>query len=405
MRAKIILPNFLAVLLVGLAGFFYLKNDLKQHEIQRIETDLRRQPAILDAVEGFRSTTLLENVRLSAQSTVMRKAFAPLGLEKNDDETDEHYEKLVRVAWFEACVSAIKSYELSWSGTGQKKPEFIFLTDRNGVVVARNITPNACPVGKKVADAIPVVKRALDGFASYEVWSTAGSPFDAKNPDPQYCQLINTGLLEMAAAPVWFDEELKGTLVVGLEISNGTAQKKADLLGYDFAVVKDFDVHSSSFKTDTARQSVESWIDKPEIKALIEKTVQTRAASDVFELEVEGKPYLAIATPQYKTEPKDATVNLVMASISQETAHLGGLYVLLIIMGIALIGVLAIGIILANHFLAPVVAIEEGLLKVINGAYSYRFDVKSAEVGGLSYRINQLIGVLTGEEEESEEEQ
>jgi hypothetical protein len=48
-------------------------------------------------------------------------------------------------------------------------------------------------------------------------------------------------------------------------------------------------------------------------------------------------------------------------------------------------------------------AIEEGLLKIINGAYDYRFDVESDEVGGLSYRINQLVGVLTGEEEENEE--
>jgi len=49
-----------------------------------------------------------------------------------------------------------------------------------------------------------------------------------------------------------------------------------------------------------------------------------------------------------------------------------------------------------------VVQIEEGLLKVINGEFEYRFDVKSAEVGGLGYRINQLISVLTGEDEEEE---
>ena len=69
---------------------------------------------------------------------------------------------------------------------------------------------------------------------------------------------------------------------------------------------------------------------------------------------------------------------------------------------VVLLIVLVIGMLLTNHFLKPVMEIEEGILKVINGEFQYRFDVKSSEVGGLSFRINQMIGALTGEEEEPE---
>jgi signal transduction histidine kinase len=78
---------------------------------------------------------------------------------------------------------------------------------------------------------------------------------------------------------------------------------------------------------------------------------------------------------------------------------------LLIITIVAAILVLIIGFVLAAHFMRPIMSIEEGLLKIINGEYEHRFDVKSAEVGGLGFRINQLIGVLTGEEEQADEEE
>ena len=101
---------------------------------------------------------------------------------------------------------------------------------------------------------------------------------------------------------------------------------------------------------------------------------------------------------------KDRIANVVMGSVPGAAEELQSLVFLLVLMGIAGIFVIVVGALLGGHFLKPVMAIEEGLLKVINGEYEYRFDVKSAEVGGLSYRINQLIGVLMGEEEEDEEE-
>jgi hypothetical protein len=46
---------------------------------------------------------------------------------------------------------------------------------------------------------------------------------------------------------------------------------------------------------------------------------------------------------------------------------------------------------------------EDDLLAVINGRGDVRLEVETPELGGLSYRVNQLINLLTGVAEEDEE--
>jgi hypothetical protein len=47
-------------------------------------------------------------------------------------------------------------------------------------------------------------------------------------------------------------------------------------------------------------------------------------------------------------------------------------------------------------------ALEKGLLKIINGDQAHRLELQHAELGGIVYRINQLVQTLTGEEESDE---
>jgi hypothetical protein len=295
-------------------------------------------------------------------------------------------------------------YSELWSERSGKKPEIVFLTDRRGVAIARNTTPNACPTGYNVSAAIPVVAKALKGESSYAIWSIDDSSFTrAAAEGEQSCSLINTGLLEMAAAPVWVNDEIAGALVIGFEVSNGTAAKKSQELGTDVAVLAGGHIYSSSFTTDTARQSLDAQLSKTHSDK-VSAALDSGRMSEVFELTIEGEPYLAIVSPVVNADQKDRIANVVLGSISGAAEELGSLVFLLVLMGVAGIFVIVIGALLGGHFLKPVMAIEEGLLKVINGEYDYRFDVESAEVGGLSYRINQLIGVLTGEDEDGEED-
>jgi len=51
---------------------------------------------------------------------------------------------------------------------------------------------------------------------------------------------------------------------------------------------------------------------------------------------------------------------------------------------------------LGNYVSRPIAELEEGLLLVINGQRDLRFDLEHDELGGLTSRINALLGSLLG---------
>jgi hypothetical protein len=67
--------------------------------------------------------------------------------------------------------------------------------------------------------------------------------------------------------------------------------------------------------------------------------------------------------------------------------------------GVTLLGmvlVVAGGIFLGNYISEPIAELEEGLLSVINGRTSHRFDIQHPDLGGLVFRINSLLNTLMG---------
>ncbi len=409
MRTKIILLNLLAVLIVGLGGYFFLCSKFESESESLLRKQVESTNNLFMRSEALHGYELLFDVREQAKTKDVTEAFT-LEVEQAEGETTADVEKKTRQAWFRAGIKAVEMYSELWElkkgedGKPGKKPELVFITDRNGVVIARNTTPNACPAGRNVSVGMPVVARALKGKPSprdYALWSASDVSLGTGD---NACKLINTKLLELAAAPVWVGGEIAGTLVVGFEISNGVAKDKKDALGLDLAVLVGGKTYSSSFTTDSARQSLEEQFTNVH-KEKVQKALQSGNPSEVFKLEVEGKQFLAIISPAASADGKDKIANVVLGSLEEAAYYRSGLMLLLVFMGVACLIVIIGGMLLGGHFLKPVMEIEEGLLKVINGEYDYRFDVKSSEVGGLSYRINQLVGVLTGEEEEEEEEE
>jgi len=403
MRIKIILPNLLIVLVIGIGGYFYLRADLREKARARLLDRLTTSAQMFTRSEELHGYELLFDVRSHAMTKDVTEVFATVDIQPQEGESQADVDKKIRQTWYQRAIKSVEMYAELWGEKQGKKPELVFITDRHGVVIARNTTNNACPAGKNVSKAMPVVARALDGESTYSIWSLDNSPFGNKIPEDQrVCSLMNTGLLELAAAPVWMGDEVAGALVIGFEVSNGTAAKKSEEIGLDLAVLTGDHIYSSSFTTDTARQSLNEQLEETAATA-VKGALDSGKVSEVVEIQIEGEPFLALIAPVRNAEQKDRIANVILASIDEAAADNSSLVLLLVLMGIGGILVIVFGFVLANHFLSPVMQIEEGLLKVINGEYEYRFDVKSAEVGGLSYRINQLIGVLTGEEEDEEE--
>jgi methyl-accepting chemotaxis protein len=67
--------------------------------------------------------------------------------------------------------------------------------------------------------------------------------------------------------------------------------------------------------------------------------------------------------------------------------------------GVTLLGILLVvggGIFLGNYISEPIEQLEEGLLSIINGRTSQRFDIEHPDLGGLVFRINSLLNALMG---------
>ena len=84
-----------------------------------------------------------------------------------------------------------------------------------------------------------------------------------------------------------------------------------------------------------------------------------------------------------------------------ELASLANTILWLTLLG--LLGVMIYGYIVANNIMDPIEQMEDDILAVINGRSDVRLEVETPELGGLSYRVNQLINLFTGVAEEDEE--
>jgi hypothetical protein len=60
---------------------------------------------------------------------------------------------------------------------------------------------------------------------------------------------------------------------------------------------------------------------------------------------------------------------------------------------------------LGNYISRPINMLEEGLLAILNGQQEKRFELDHPELGGLAFRIDQLLNQLMGIEEDTTDEQ
>jgi hypothetical protein len=67
--------------------------------------------------------------------------------------------------------------------------------------------------------------------------------------------------------------------------------------------------------------------------------------------------------------------------------------------------VVAAGWFLGNYISRPIASLEEGLLMILNGQTDKRFELDHAELGGLAFRIDQLLNQLMGVEEDNTDDE
>ena len=186
--------------------------------------------------------------------------------------------------------------------------------------------------------------------------------------------------------------------MVGYDLSNGLATSEGELIGREVAFVWGDRVYSSSLDGSRPTELATNLFG-----ASSAATVAARDGSTVsapFSVSLEGEDHIAVVGPLPSSSAHVAMV--VLGNRSAQIAKASSVSFILLLTGIGALIIAAYGFFMGSSILAPIAQIEEGVLQVMNGRTDYRLDIQSQDFGGLAYRINQLLNVLTRTEEVDE---
>ena len=370
MRLKLIAGNLIIVLLVGVGSYLVVRTQLHAELVRELEAGIGDDSELFGRSWRADGARLAERVARRASSKSVQTVFRTSG------------ESNRRRRAYDAAQAVSKWFGDPARGRNER-PHIVALIDETGRVIARDTDQNRM-FGVPLLGQVPVLRGIFKrGGSRYGVWR-----HDNK-------------LLQIGVAAVRNEEGgVVGALLVGYDLSNGYAKREARLLGHDLLFVTPEGVYSTSTSVGV-RNALEKALYSPPLDA------QTTAA-------LAGKPTLP-----WRAELRGDAYVGVTAALPLARGVQGGYVVLAhqdkhtelasladIILWLTLLGLLAAaiyGYIIANNIMEPIEQMEDDILAVINGRGDVRLEVETPELGGLSYRINQLINLFTGVAEEDEE--
>ena len=370
MRLKLIAGNLVVVLLVGLGSYLVVRTQLRSELSRELEDRIGDDSELFARSWRADGARLAEGVGNRATSNSVRNVFTALG-EANQ-----------RRRAYEAAQDVSKWFKDPARGRGER-PHIVAVIDETGRVIARDTDRNRM-YGDPLLNSVPSLRRVLQrGASRYGVWAHEDK------------------LLQVGVAAVRNDQGgVVGALLVGYDLSNGFAKQEARLIGHDLLFVLGDRIYSTSTAVDV-RDALQEALYSPPLDN------GTLAA-------LQGKPTLPWMTTLAGHKYVGTTAALPMARgveaayvvLADQAKHMALAGVANMILWFTLLGIAGVaiyGYIIANSLMEPIEQMEDDILAVINGRGEVRLDVDTPELGGLSYRVNQLINLFTGVAEEDEE--
>ncbi len=374
MRLKIIAGNLIVVLLVGLISFFVVRSQVQAGVANAIAQRIANDQTLFDRSWRLGAIEFVDDVRDQAQTRDVQATFSALDPSSRRQNAFNAVGGVAR--WFQ---------DPSRRGG---PPDIVAITDETGKVIARSTDINSM-YGQSLLGELQTLREVLqDGIPRHDVWNKTDEN-----------KLFETGI-----APIRNDQGgIVGALVVGYDLSNGLAASASKVLGRDVAFLVDGKVYSSSFGSDTDTVSaLEKQLFGPLAATTKAALASSPSTSRPWAADLGDNHYLGVTAP-LPSAPSADVAYVVLANETERLALAAPANVILLLTALGVLAVLIYGFSIGTSFLRPVEQIEEDVLSVINGHTDRRIDVKSAEFGGLAYRINQLINVFTGVAEEDEE--
>ncbi|MCS6857658.1 MAG: hypothetical protein NZM37_08100 [Sandaracinaceae bacterium] len=362
MRAKIIAGNVLAVLILGLVSYGWAKASIEAELLAEVDGRIARDFELLGRSLRWRIRELGALVVAQAASKGARDVFGAI------DESGR------RQRAFEVCQRVAAWFGDPARGLGGR-PDIVAIVDDRGHVVARDTDVNAM-FGVDLSASVPGLAQALAGAADVGVWE-----FTQDN------KMIHVGV-----API-LDEEGKilGALLVGYDFSNGLAREESRLFDREVAFIWGERVYASSFEGSQTLE-LQSALNQ-NLKSAVQTAREQQIPTSPFLVRFKGEEMIGVLGPLPFSEGK--AVLGVFASRTAQLLKASSLQLLLLFSLVGILVVLAYGFLIANSLLRPITMVEDDLLTIMNGRFDHRVTVPEGELGGIAYRINQLLNIFT----------
>ncbi len=367
MRWKLLAGNVVAIIVVGLLGWFFVEGRARAALSRDVEPSVQRAQALLEAVRAQDGDLLLSAAQEAGSASATETVFAA------DNES------AARESAYRAAETLGRQF-VSLPRRG-RPPELLAFLNEEGRVLARNADRNL-DVGRNLRQEFPAVARALGGF-----------------PVRDYIRYGEQGWLEVAVVPVRREGRVRGALVVGFTIADSAARSDAERIGVDvgylFREGNRLTVQSLSAGSQREKEELVAWVNSPAAGG--ENIFRSRIRSHIT---LGGNEYLAQVMPMPGAFTQSAGA-VVLRSLTAAREPAGDL-ALPVLLAMALGLVIAVGVNLALTAMQQkkIEEIEGTLLQMIQGNDQVRVEVKDEELGGIVTNINTLVDRLTNVEGE-----
>lgn len=268
---------------------------------------------------------------------------------------------------------------------GGSVPSLVVLVDKDGKTVGRN----GSNLGRNEDLGYAGLKDSIaSGNTGSDVWVNAG-----RNDQylASYAPVRNDAgkVVGAIAVGVRLDDELSRVS----EATTGRALKLVTPAGDNWQIVANSALANEALSDAITKKDQSA---KDSIKNAFSSGHATAVPS--------GDIIISAAPLDGLGDGKRAAV--VTASPSSLIDNVSGM-LLPIIGGATLLGLLLVvagGWLLGSYITTPIGVLEEGLLAIINGQQDKRFQLDHPDLGGLAFRIDQLLNQLMGVEEDNTDE-
>jgi hypothetical protein len=370
MRLKLIAGNLVIVLLVGLGSYLVVRTQLRAELSRELEEGIGDDSELFARSWRADGARLAEWVSTRATSKSVRNVFTASGEAKR------------RGRAFDAAQGVSKWFQDPARGR-RERPHIVAVIDETGRVIARDTDRNRM-FGEQLLNQVPILRGILKrGTSRHGVWHHEDK------------------LLQIGVAAVRNDEGgVVGALLVGYDLSNGFAKTEARLIGHDLLFIMADRIYSTSTSVEV-RDALQEALYSPPLDNGTKAALQGKPTLP-WTTTLAGGDYIGVTATLPMARGVEAGY-VVLANQAKHTALAGVATTILWLTLLGLIGVAIYGFIVANNIMDPIEQMEDDILAVINGRGDVRLEVETPELGGLSYRVNQLINLFTGVAEEDDE--